>query len=152
MSTDRKLTPMTRPPTEHDPLPMGANPAAHRPVPRAPADGDSGPGAEVIPAPPSTHPGGPAPGPGGSGRDAKGPADQAARLPGAEDGDDFVSRVVEDFEEGLAELVCRIALVAEDGHLDAGRRRALFGRIAASGPLLVELVDAVDTDLGPGAR
>ena len=65
---------------EHDPPPMGADPDTLRPVPRDPADG--GPGPEVIPARPSTHPGGPAPGPGGMGRDAASPADQAARLPG----------------------------------------------------------------------
>jgi hypothetical protein len=38
--------------------------------------------------------------------------------------------------------------VLEDGPLDAGRRQALFERIAVSGGLLVDLADAVETDLG----
>ena len=81
------------------------------------------------------------------GRDAAGPADQAARLLEGEDGEAF-ARVFEDFEERLAELMGRIAVVLEDGRLDAGRRQALSERIAVSTGHLVDLADAVETDLG----
>ena len=81
------------------------------------------------------------------GRDAAGPADQAARLLEAEDGEAF-ARVFEDFEERLYELVCRIVADLQDGRLDAGRRQALCERIAVSTGHLVDLADAVETDLG----
>ena len=86
------------------------------------------------------------------GRDAAGPADQAARLLAAEDAEDFVSRAFEDFEERLVELVERIVAVLQDGRLDAGRRQALCERIAVSTGHLVDLADAVETDLGRCAR
>ena len=143
---------MTSPLTEHDPPPMGADPDTLRPVPRDPADEGQGPGPEVIPSRPSTPWGGPAQGPGGTGRDAPGPADQAARLLEAEDAEAFLSRAFEDFEERLVELVSRIVAVLEDGRLDAGRRQALCKRIAVSVEHLVDLADAVETDLGRCAR
>ena len=86
------------------------------------------------------------------GRDAAGPADQLAWLLAATDDEDFVSRVFKDFEERLNELVCRIVVVLESGRLDANRRQALFDRIAISGGHLVDLADAVETDLGRCAR
>ena len=86
------------------------------------------------------------------GRDASGPADQAARLLAAEDGEALVSRAFEDFEERLVELVERIVAVLQDGRLDAGRRQALRERIAVSTGHLVDLADAVETDLGRCAR
>ena len=82
------------------------------------------------------------------GRDAAGPADQAARLLEAEDAEAFLSRAFEDFEERLVELVERIVAVLQDGRLDAGRRQALCERIAVSVEHLVDLADAVETDLG----
>jgi hypothetical protein len=86
------------------------------------------------------------------GRDAAGPADQAARLREAEDDEDFVRRVFEELGERLDELACRIVVVPEDGRLDAGRRLALLERIAVSRGLLMELEDAIETDLGRCAR
>ena len=86
------------------------------------------------------------------GRDAAGPADQAARLLAAEDAEAFLSRAFEDFEERLVELVSRIVAALEDGRLDAGRRQALRERIAVSTGHLVDLADAVETDLGRCAR
>jgi hypothetical protein len=82
------------------------------------------------------------------GRDAPGPEDQAARLLAAEDAEAFLSRAFEDFEERLVELVSRIVAVLEDGRLDAGRRQAMCERIAVSVEHLVDLADAVETDLG----
>ena len=82
------------------------------------------------------------------GRDAPGPADQAARLLAAEDAEAVVSHAFEDFEERLVELVERIVAVLQDGRLDAGRRQALSERIAVSTGHLVDLADAVETDLG----
>jgi hypothetical protein len=86
------------------------------------------------------------------GRDVAGNVDQLAWLLAAADDEDFASRVFKDFQERLNELVCRIVVVLESGHLDAGRRQALFDRIAISGGHLVELADAVETDLGRCAR
>jgi hypothetical protein len=48
--------------------------------------------------------------------------------------------------------VGRIVAVLEDGRLEGGRRQALLERIAASGDVLVDLADAVETDFGRGAR
>jgi hypothetical protein len=152
MTANRKSTPMPRPLTEHDAPPMGADPDAFRPVPRDPAGGCPGPGPEVIPARPSTHREGPAPGPGGTGRYAPGPEDQVAWLLAAADDEEFVRRVFEDFEERLGELVGRIVAVLEAVRLDAGRRQALLDRIAVSGEVLDDLADAVATDLGRCAR
>jgi hypothetical protein len=86
------------------------------------------------------------------GRDAAGPEHQVARLLAAEDDEDFVRRVFEELGERLDELVCRIVVVPEDGRLDAGRRLALLERIAVSRGLLMELEDAIETDLGWCAR
>ena len=81
-------------------------------------------------------------------RDAPGPEDRGSSLLAAEDNEVFVGRIFEGFSERLDELVSRIVAVLEDGRLDAGRRRALLERIAVSGGLLVDLADAVETDLG----
>jgi hypothetical protein len=86
------------------------------------------------------------------GRDAAGPEDLVAWLLAAEDDEDFVRRVFQDFGARLDELGYRIAVVAEDGRLDAGRRQALLERIAVSGGILDDLADAVETDLGRCAR
>jgi hypothetical protein len=120
---------MTTPPTEHDQPPMGTTPDT-----------------EVIPTRPSMHPGGPAPGPGGTGRDAPGPEDQVASLLAADDDQDFVRRVFQDFGERLDELGCRIVVVVEDGHLDAGRRRALFNRILDSSQFLIDVAGALEPE------
>jgi hypothetical protein len=86
------------------------------------------------------------------GCDAQGPEDQAARPLEAEDAETFLSRAFEEFEERLVELVSRIVVALENGRLDAGRRQAVCERIAVSGGHLVELADAVETDLGRIAR
>jgi hypothetical protein len=123
---------MTTPLAEYDQPPIWAYP---------------GHGPEIFPARPSTHPGGPAPGPGETVRDAPGPADQLAWLLAAEDDEALVGRVFEDFEERLGELVRRIVAVLEDGRLDFGRLQALHERIAHSVEVLVGLADAVKIDL-----
>jgi hypothetical protein len=82
------------------------------------------------------------------GRDAAGPEDQVAWLLEAEDDEDFVSRVFQDFGDRLCDLMSRVVAVLESGRLDAGRRQALLERIADAGGLLVELADAAETDLG----
>jgi hypothetical protein len=82
------------------------------------------------------------------GRDAAGPEDQVAWLLAAEDDEDFVSRVFQDFGDRLCDLMSRVVAVLESGRLDAGRRQALLERIADAGGLLVELADAAETDLG----
>ena len=66
----------------------------------------------------------------------------------AEDDQEFVRRVFRNFGDRLDELECRIMGVLEDGPLDAGRRQALFERIAVSGGLLMEFADAIATDRG----
>jgi hypothetical protein len=86
------------------------------------------------------------------GRDAADNADQLAWLLAAEDDDDFVSRVFQDFADRLCDVVSRIVIVLEHGRLDAGRRQALLARIADSGDILGDLADAVETDLGRSAR
>jgi hypothetical protein len=70
----------------------------------------------------------------------------------AENDEEFVRLVCEGFEWQLDELETRIAGVMEIGRLEAGRRQALLERIAATVALLVELADAVETDLGRCAR
>jgi hypothetical protein len=82
------------------------------------------------------------------GRDAAGAADQLAWLLAAEDNEDFVSRVFQDFGDRLLELMCRIVVVLESGRLDAGRRQALLERIAFSGELLVDLADPGEPSSG----
>ena len=77
-----------------------------------------------------------------------GPEDQVAWLLAAADDEDFGRRIFGDFEERLCELVCQIVAVLEHGRLDAGRRQALLERIAVSREHLVDLADAVETDLG----
>jgi hypothetical protein len=79
-------------------------------------------------------------------RDATGPADQLARLLAAEDDQDFVRRVFQDFEARLDELGCRIVVVVDDGHLDAGLRRALFNRILDSSQFLIDVAGALEPD------
>jgi hypothetical protein len=81
------------------------------------------------------------------GRDAVGP-EEVAWLLAAEDDEDFVSRVFQDFGDRLCELMGRIVVVLEDRRLEAGRRQALLERIAESGGFLVDLADAVETNLG----
>jgi hypothetical protein len=80
------------------------------------------------------------------GRDAAGPADQLAWLLAAEDDAEFVRRVFQDFVARLDELACRITVVVEDGHLDAGRRRALFNRILDSSQFLIDVAGALEPD------
>jgi hypothetical protein len=135
MPANRDSTPMTTAPTEHDRPPTMITP-----------------GPEASPARTSTRPEGPARATGGTGGDAPGPADQPARLVEAEDDGGFVDFIFQDYDDQLAELVGRIVAVLEDGRLDGGRRQALLERIAASGDVLVDLADAVETDLGRGAR
>jgi hypothetical protein len=137
MGTNRNSTTAVNPPNEHDQPPMGAKP---------------GPGPEVIPARTSTHRGGMAPEPGETDSDASGPADQLAWLLEAEDDEDFARRAVQDFQDRLGDLVSRIVVVLEHGRLDAGRRQALLEQIAKSVELLVDLADAVETDLGRSKR
>jgi hypothetical protein len=73
-------------------------------------------------------------------------ADQLAWFLAAEDDADFVRRVFQDFEARLNELVGRIAVVVEDGHLDAGWRRALFNRILDSSQFLIDVAGALEPD------
>jgi hypothetical protein len=80
------------------------------------------------------------------GRDTAGPADQLAWILAAEDDGDFVRRVFQDFEARLDELGCRIVVVVENGHLDAGRRRALFDRMLASSAFLTDVAGALEPD------
>jgi hypothetical protein len=119
---------------------------------RPAADNDH-PGPRGQPGPDVDPPGRPGPGDGGgTGGDAPGPADRPARLVEAEDDGVFVDAIFQDHDEQFAELVSRIAAVLEDGRLEGGRRQALLERIAASGDVLVDLADAVETDFGRGAR
>jgi hypothetical protein len=80
------------------------------------------------------------------GRDAAGAADQLAWILAAENDGDFVRRVFQDFEARLDELGCRIVVVVDDGHLDTGRRRALFNRILASSQFLIDVAGALEPD------
>jgi hypothetical protein len=64
----------------------------------------------------------------------------------AEDDQDFVRRVFQDFEARLDELGCRIVVVVENGHLDAGRRQALFIRILDSSQFLIDVAGALEPD------
>jgi hypothetical protein len=73
-------------------------------------------------------------------------ADQLAWFLAAEDDADFVRRVFQDFGARLNELVDRIAVVVNDGHLDAGQRRALFDRILDSSNYLVDVAGALEPD------
>jgi hypothetical protein len=84
--------------------------------------------------------------------DSRDAANQLAWLLAAADDEDFVSRVFEDFEDRLCELVRRIVVILVDGRLDAGRRQALLERIAVVDGHLADLADAVETDLGRCAR
>jgi hypothetical protein len=86
------------------------------------------------------------------GCDAADNSDQLAWLLTAENNQDFVNGVFQDFEERLAEVSHRIVVVLKDGRLDAGRRQALLDRIADSRGFLVDLADAVETDLGRSKR
>ena len=79
-------------------------------------------------------------------RDAAGPADQLAWILAAENDGDFVRRVFQDFEARLDELGCQIVVVVEHGHLDAGRRRALFNRILDSSQFLIDVAGALEPD------
>ena len=133
MSANRKSTPMTTPPTEHD-----QPPTPDRRPPPSPLDGaqsmnESRPSSDRVAA------------------DAASPEDQLAWLLAAEDDETFVNRIFGGFGARLDELVCRIVAVLEDGRLDAGRRQTLLERIAVSGGFLMELADAVETDLGRSA-
>jgi hypothetical protein len=79
-------------------------------------------------------------------RDAAGRAVPLAWILAADDNKDFVSRIFQDFEDRLDELGCQIAVVAEYGHLDAGRRRALFDRMLASSNFLIDVAGALEPD------
>jgi hypothetical protein len=86
------------------------------------------------------------------GRAAAGPEHQVARLLEARDDGLFASHVFQDFGVRLDEFVRRIEIVLKNPRLDAGRRRALYERIAVSAGRLAKLADAVETDRGRGAR
>ena len=77
------------------------------------------------------------------GRDAASPEDLVAWVLAAEDYEDFVRRVFQDFGARLDKLGYRIAVVVEDGRLDAGQCKALSDRIAVSGEQLLNLAYAV---------
>ena len=127
MTANRKSTPMTTPLTEHDQAPT----ADRRPTPSS---------LKGVRSMNESQP--------SSDRDRIAADPLVAWILAAEDDQEFVRRVFRNFGDRLDELECRIMGVLEDGPLDAGRRQALFERIAVSGGLLVDLADAVETDLG----
>ena len=149
MTAHRNSTPMATPPTEHDPPPT-----PDRRPPPSPPNGvrpmyESRPSSDrhFVSAAAEMY------------RerlefwlddpdDDAGPADC---LMAPEDDEDFVRGVFMDFEEQLDDLGCRIAVVVEFGRLEAGRRRALYEMIVASGELLLDLAYSVKTDGGRSA-
>jgi hypothetical protein len=153
MATNSNTTPMTTAPTEHDQPPTPDRRPTTSPIKgvssmnkfQSSSDRDRDTATE-----PSAD-GGPDDGPSddlSDGRDAAGNVDQLEWLLATEDDETFTSRVFQDFEERLAELSGRIVVVLKDGRLEAGRRQALLERLAGSRGFLVDLADAVETDLG----